>query len=301
MRNPPGDRNGAAPKEPAGTAAGKERPEGSFGRSVRRALEVIELLRSSEQPLSAGSIIRRLGLPRSTGYELIRILQTAEYIERQKEGAAYGLGRQLHILGMAYRERVDLLKDGAPVAEALRDATGETVQLCVLDNDHLLVLLKEDGSRPLRIISRVGSRVPVNWGASGRLLVSDHSDAALRALLGRTARPSPVTRKPVDIPGFIRQVRQFRERGWAFELNETNEHAGCVAAPILDGSGHCIATLSIVAPEQRLSEDRLPPLVEAVQAAAAQLSRRLGGVARPGPDSSWPPSARRPRRAALPA
>ena len=71
---------------------------------------------------------------------------------------------------MAYRSHVDLLKDGSRIAEQLRDETGETVQLSVLDNDLMMVLLKEEGVRPLRIISQVGSRVPVNWAAAGRLL-----------------------------------------------------------------------------------------------------------------------------------
>ena len=48
------------------------------------------------------------------------------------------------------------------------------------------------------------------------------------------------------------QIRRFRRQGYATELNEANEHAGCVAAPVIDASGRCIAALSIVAPEQRM-------------------------------------------------
>ena len=59
------------------------------------------------------------------------------------------------------------------------------MQLSVLDNDLMMVLLKEEGVRPVRIISQVGSRVPVNWAAAGRLLVSDLDDKALTALLRR--------------------------------------------------------------------------------------------------------------------
>jgi DNA-binding IclR family transcriptional regulator len=253
---------------------------GSFGVSLRRGLDIVELLRTSEQPMRASEIIRRLGIPRSSAYEIIRILEAAEYIERREDGQAYTLGRQLHILGMAHRERVDLLKEGALVAEALRDHTGETVQLCVLDSDYLLVLLKEDGQQPVRIISKVGTRVPINWGASGSLLVSDMSDAELKSLLVETAKPSPINQKPVNVAALIRQIRKFRARGWAFELNEINQHAGCVSAPVLDSSGRCIATISVVAPEQRLKDELLAPLVNAVQNAADQLSRRLGGSSR---------------------
>ena len=92
-------------------------------------------------------------------------------------------------------------KDGSQIAEELRDETGETVQLSVLENDLMMVLLKEEGIRPLRIISNVGSRVPVNWAAAGRLLVSDMDDKALTtpadgdgAPVADRTGPSPTSR-----------------------------------------------------------------------------------------------------------
>ena len=42
----------------------------------------------------------------------------------------------------------------------------------------MLVLLKEESPQAIRIISRIGSRVPVNWAAAGRLLISDLDDEA---------------------------------------------------------------------------------------------------------------------------
>jgi DNA-binding IclR family transcriptional regulator len=254
----------------------KEPPDNGFGLSIRRVLDVLDILRRSERPLRSSEIFEQLSIPRSSGYEIIKILEASEYIERRGGGNAFSLGRQLHILGMIYREQVDLLKDGGPIVEALRERTGETVQLCILDNDYLLVLLKEDGLQPVRIISKVGTRVPVNWGASGRLLVSDLPDKQLVDFLTRTASPSPIDQRPVDIPALVKEIRTFRRRGWAFELNQTNEHAGCIAAPVLDLQGHCIATLSVVVPEQRLQKGQLQPLVSAVREAARQLSSKLG-------------------------
>ena len=74
----------------------------------------------------------------------------------------------------------------------------------------------------------------------------------------------------------IAQIRKFRRQGYATELNETNEHAGCVAAPVIDASGRCVAALSVVAPEQRLAKPNRDYLIERVMNAAEKLSRRLG-------------------------
>ena len=244
-------------------------------RSARRVLSIFELMLNRGEPVTVAEVVGALGIPKSTAYELVRTLLAAGYVERTGP-AAYFLGRKLFELGMAYGSHVDLLKEGGKVVEELRDETGETVQLSVLENNVMLVLVKEESSKPIRIISRVGSRVPVNWAAAGRLLISDLPDHELKALLQRIVKPSPTGRAPTDPDELVRQIKRFRAQGYGFELNEANEHAGCVASPVTDVSGKCVAAISIVAPEQRLQRRHRDLLVAAVRRAAERLSRRLG-------------------------
>jgi IclR family transcriptional regulator, KDG regulon repressor len=255
--------------------------------SVRRAINILEVLLQRDEPLGVAEIARMLAIPRSTAYGIVNVLTAAHYLESSGGGSGkLFLGPKLFALGMAYGNGIDLLKAGAPIVKELRDATGETVQLSVLESDMLLVLMKEEGSHPVRIISRVGSRVPVNWAAGGRLIVSDLSDDKLRRLLHDTVRPSPTGKASTNVEFLIRQIRKFRQRGYSVELNETNEHAGCVAAPVIDASGRCIAAMSIAAPEQRLKAPNRARLIEAVCESARRLSHRLGAqIAR---EASWP-------------
>jgi DNA-binding IclR family transcriptional regulator len=260
----------------AGQTINGEEEAASGSRSVRRALDIFELMLARGEALAVAEIVAALKIPKSTAYELARTLSDAGYLERMgKEGRLF-LGRKLFELGMMYRSQIDLLKEGSQVVEALRDATGETVQFSVLENDMMLVLLKEEGSHPIRIISRVGSRVPVNWAAAGRLLVSDLDDATLGGLLKRTIVQSPSGKAVMDADKLIQQIRKFRRQGYAVEINEANNHAGCVAAPVIDATGRCVAAISVVAPEQRLDKASRDKLIEAVRNAAEGLSHRLG-------------------------
>lgn len=269
-------------RRPGRPRTGKRNGAGGRGiaspesRSVRRTLDIFELMMAEREPLPVTAIIDRLRIPKSTAYELVRTLTDAGYLERGRSPGAYFLGRRLFELGMAYRSQVDLLKEGSQIVEALRDSTGETVQFSVLENDMMLVLLKEESRQPIRIISHVGTRVPVNWAAAGRLLVSDLTDADLQRLLRHSARPSPTGRAPTDVNTLIAQVRKARAQGYAVELNETNAHAGCVAAPVLDAAGRCVAAISIVAPEQRMQRPQRERLIAAVKEHAGRLSHRLG-------------------------
>lgn len=251
--------------------------EASIGsRGVRRALDIFELMLGRGEPLTVAEIVTALHIPKSTAYELVRTLSDGGYVDRMGKGSRMFLGRKLFELGMAYRSQIDLLKEGSQIVEELRDATSETVQLSVLENMMMLVLVKEEGSQSIRIISRIGTRVPVNWAAAGRLLVSDLDDAVLKELLRRTVRQSPTRRAITDIDKLIPQIRRFRRQGYGIEINEANDHAGSVAAPVIDVSGRCVAAISVVVPEQRFGRDNRKRLMAAVRDAADRLSRRLG-------------------------
>lgn len=251
-------------------------PEDTGSRSVRRALDIFDLMLQQAKPVTMAQIIGELSIPKSTAYELVRTLTEANYLASSGRGGGLFLGRKLLELGMAYRNQVDLLRDGSVVAEELRNETGETVQLSVLEGDLMMVLHKIEGVHPLRIISQIGSRVPVNWAAAGRLLVSDLDDNALARLLSATVKQSPTGKAIVDVKKLIAQIRRFRRQGYATELNEANAHAGCIAAPVLDASGRCVAALSVVVPEQRLAKPNREKLVASVIKAAERLSRQIG-------------------------
>lgn len=141
----------------------ERRPGAGGSRNVWRILGIFDLMLDSGELIDAAYIVKALIIPKSTTYELVRSLVETGLIEPRGRSGGFFLGRKLFELGMAYRAQVDLLKDGSQIVEDLRDLTGETVQLSVLEDEMMHVLIKEEGSRPIRIVSRIGSRMPVNW------------------------------------------------------------------------------------------------------------------------------------------
>ena len=270
----PDTRRAAAPRRssPARKGAGGSR-------SIDRVISIFEVLLRRDEPLRVAEMAQELSIPRSTAYGIVNALRDARYLTASENGAKLFLGPRLFELGSAYASKIDFLTEVAPIVKELRDATGETVQLSVLESGMLLVIMKEEGNRPVRIISRVGTRVPVNWAAGGRLIVGHYSDDELRRLLRDTVRPSPTGGASTDVELLLSQIRKCGQQGFSIEIGETNEHAGCVAAPVRDASARCIAALSIAAPEQRLRPANRKRLISAVCAAAGRMSLRLGARA----------------------
>jgi IclR family transcriptional regulator, KDG regulon repressor len=253
--------------------AGRTAAAGSGARSLRRVMAILSLIQSRGQPQSVAEMSAALSIPKSTAYDLVHAM-LEEGLLTPTDGTGFALGRRLHELGAGYRAQIDILREGTRIVRALRDETGETVQLSMLDGPLMHVLLKEEGFRAVRIISHTGSRVPVNWAAAGRLLVSDLDDLALTRLLSTTVAPSPTGRAEVDVDRLIAQIRAFRARGHAIEVGETNEHAGCLAAPVLGRDGQVIAAISLAVPEQRL----LPPDRDALVTAVVRAAKDLGAA-----------------------
>lgn len=250
---------------------------GVTARSVLRATQIFDLIASRGVAVTINDISRALTIPRTTVYEIVRTLIATELIEAARTTPGrYQLGNKLYRLGMAYRRQVDLLREAAPIVEALRDEVDETVQLSVLDKGMVLVLLKENSRQPIAIVSEIGSRLPVNWSASGRLLVSDMTDALLRDKLPTMLKRSPTGKATLDIATFISEVRAARARGYDIQVSQASPHTGAVAAPVIAASGRCVATISLVIPAHKFIPDMRREVAQVKQAAAA-LSARLGG------------------------
>jgi DNA-binding IclR family transcriptional regulator len=247
-------------------------------RSLTRGLELLEMIAQRGSPVSVTEIMAQMGIPRTSAYEIVRTLKRRGYLARAEATGTYSLGRQVYELGLAYQAESQLLREAAVAARRLRDETGETVQLSVLDEHGAnLVMLREEGGNGVRIAARVGNRSPINWSASGCLLVSDWSDEELRRKIGPTIRPSPTGRAPMDIEALIRDVRRFRQQGFGFKLGHTHDHVAMIAAPVSDGRGRCVAAFTIAAYELGLTEKRKALLIDAAMRAADELSARLRG------------------------
>jgi DNA-binding IclR family transcriptional regulator len=88
--------------------------------------------------------------------------------------------------------------------------------------------------------------------------------------------------KRLDPTGFLRKVRGAREGGLSRNNALVDTFTHCVAAPVVNGDGRCVATLPIVA--ARVEVERCDDeLAAAVVGAAGELSERIGGGVATGP------------------
>jgi DNA-binding IclR family transcriptional regulator len=241
---------------------------------IDRVLQVLDHLQATGKPATGYDIARSLGAPLSTIYATIDDLVQKRMLARTN-GNHVWLGPRLFHYGLAYARSIDLIGIATEEMRALAHEIGETVQICGRDGDNMVVLAMAEGAGHFHVASRVGTRVPLNWTASGRLLCGRLPRAELVALFRRIARPSRTGHAETDPVALADAAEQALRERVCVQVGESDFSVACVAAPILDLHGNCAATVSVVLPEEQVQRER-DRFVAHVQAAARRIEERLG-------------------------
>ncbi|SFJ48620.1 DNA-binding transcriptional regulator, IclR family [Phyllobacterium sp. CL33Tsu] len=241
---------------------------------IDRALQVIDYLYETGSPAGVYAIAKAIGAPLSTVYVIVDDLVEKNMLSRNSDSSVW-LGARLYHYGLAYARSLDFLNVANHEMHNLSRISGETVQVCGRDGDHMLVLAMADGPGHFQVTSRVGTRVPLNWTASGRLLVGHLPEAERLDLFEHCAKSSPTGRAVIDPAVLSASARQALDARLSIQAGESDYAVACVAAPICDDKGACIATISIVLPEQKVS-DNPERYTNEVKASAERIETVMG-------------------------
>ncbi|MEO3431999.1 IclR family transcriptional regulator [Inquilinus sp. CAU 1745] len=241
---------------------------------IDRALQIFDMLSDRGEASSAYDIAKTIGAPISTVYALVDELTERGMLSRP-QGKLVWLGPRVLRYGLAYERRMDMLTEAKHEMARLARTLGETVQVCYRDDDLMVVAAMADGEGHFRVASDVGTRVPLNWTASGRLLVGHLPDAERRQVFRSIAKPSPTGLAEIDADVLADQAGIDFQDGLAVQMGASEFAVACIAAPIRNGAGECAMTISIVLAEQK-AQSHLERYGQAVRDAASSVERALG-------------------------
>ena len=238
-----------------------------------RTLQVLDALTEHEKPMSAYRIARAIGAPSSTIYRTVEEMLKHGLLSRSSKRDLW-LGPRLMRYGLLYKIKLDFFTEARKEMEHLRQKTGETIQICGRDEGMMVVLAMIEGEGHFRVTSNVGTRVPLNWTASGKLLLGHLPEQQARELFLSYAQPSPTGRAEIDPDLLAKQAKADFAAGLSIQKSDSEYSVACIAAPIRDRDNTCRATISIVLSEQQLDKKETN-LTAAVRESAAAIEARI--------------------------
>lgn len=214
-----GDDGDAACGDRTGDGAGDQAARGSGVGVVDKAAAILACLEHG--PATLAALAEATALPRATAHRLAVALEHHDLVAR--DSGRFVLGGRLVALGRtAARSPQGLVDAARPALLALRDETGESVQLYVPADDSRVCVASLESPHSLRTIVAVGAVLPMDKGSAGKVLA-------------RRSSPAP--------------------QGWAQSVEERERGVASVSAAVVD-AGAVVAAVSVSGPLERLS--RMP-------------------------------------------
>lgn len=244
--------------------------------SVERAADILELFMISKPELSVKEISDHLGLSKSTVHGLIKTLEHRGYLQQNPEDLKYKLGLKLFELGSFIGSQLDIVKIAQPIIKETVDKLKETVHLVIRQQDELIYVEKVEGPHTLRISSHVGKTAPIHCTGVGKAILAYQDEKEVDRILLSGKLESFTEFTVTDVNEIKKQLDFTREHGYSMDDEEIELGLKCIAAPIFDHNGNAIASISCASPKMRLTEDRLPVVIEGIKNAANEISRCLG-------------------------
>lgn len=247
--------------------------------AVSSALGVLRLLASRAAPMPAVSVARELGLPRSTTYHLLAVLESEGFVVHLPEARAYGLGVSVFELGSAYLRHDPLERLARPLLTRLVDRVGATGHLGILHGAETLYLLKETPRGAIALVTDVGVRLPAHLTAVGRAMLAHLPRAQVRALYPSPGSFVDRTGLGPGTPGELRRLLSDEAaRGWSEEDGHVMAGIASVAAPVYDHGGRPVASVGVtfesgVRPDVASRTALATDVVSTAQAVTRRLSR----------------------------
>jgi DNA-binding IclR family transcriptional regulator len=264
-------------------------PEVPGTQLLARGIHLIFALREAHAPMSTTELAAILDLPVSNTYRMVQQLELAGLIERAPNGDLV-LGFRLLDLGRSTQERVD--RELAPLAlstmQSLTNATGETTLLTVVAGVHAICVLTIPSRRPIRLAFEPGRIMPMYRAASGRVLLAWLKPRMIDQVLADLKPYTNENGYAVSADTLRPLLEGIRTDGFCITRSETDQDATGIAAPVFSTGDRLVGGLTLAGPTDRFSETRMPALVDAVRAAASEISARCS-VAQERPEIRWVP------------
>lgn len=246
--------------------------------AVLKLFAVLEAL-AEDRTMSLADVARRTLMSKSTAYRFLQTMMDLGYVRQEGDTDKYGLTLKIFSIGAKVLNRhVDLVRVADRAMTRLAQATGEAVQLGIMDEHRTAVVYihKCDSAFNLSTQSPLGRRNPLYATSLGKALLAwlDPQDIAERLDAMSYAKLTPLTIGSRAV--LAEQLELMRAQGYAEECDESETGVRCLAAPVFDHVGRVVAAISLSFPIVRFDVTRQTDYAALVRRAGRETSEGLG-------------------------
>ncbi len=238
-------------------------------------MEILKLFSLAEPSLSLQVISDRLDLSPATAHRVIQTLEEEDLLSRIDGTETYRLGPLLPMLATRAMAHYPIRRIAMPYLRRLAYDYEHTMVLMRLEDGNVVYLDSVEGTRPLLLTLRPGSRIPAHCVAPGRASLARLDAKEIERYIARGLEPC--TSKTIVEPKALAQdLAAIRKRGYALDDGDWVEGMRATAAAIINPDGYPIGCITALAFASDLSVSRANQIGRALAEACARISEELG-------------------------
>jgi DNA-binding IclR family transcriptional regulator len=268
---------GKRPEKTARSASPRRAATGESGKiqSLIRAAAILDAVARQPEGISLAQLAGAVGLNTSTAFHLIQTLVNLGFLA-QFADRRYRIGSRLFTLAAGALDENTMLAMATPILERLSAETGQAAHLAVRSKQEIVVIARTAATGLLQLAGHPGATRPAHATAIGKMLLAAMPPKDCARLLETLPLPAFTANTITDVATLAREIEMVRREGVAHDRCELDPDVRCIAMPVRDFAGRCVAAIGISGPAWRLAPHVLEAKAEQLKASAAELSSRLG-------------------------
>ncbi len=251
----------------------------SGSQSLRRGLQLIELLAKYPNGCPLVKISEESGLNKSTTYRLIRELQAGGFVIPANAQGSYKLTTKLLELGYHVMSSSNIYDIVSPELERLNMVFGETVNFSTRSDDHAILLYKLNPTSSVhKTKAIIGQYMHLYCTGMGKTYLAFENEMYVKNYW-ESHRGSIIKLTDTTIVSYIdfkQELEQIRQNYYAVDREENELGITCLAVPIFDINYNNNYAISISATTKKLEfighDKIIPEMIKSAQI----ISRHLG-------------------------
>ena len=246
--------------------------------SLKRSMEILELLRDNSHKYTIAEISDKTGLPPSTVHRILQTFCEMRYVTRDESAHTYELGPALIPLGRSAAGNYRIQDAAVPLLKKLAYSTREDTYLVIRVGDKGLVLQKVDGPNHLKVVEEFGYELDLHCGAIRKVLLAFQPPEYIDYYL-KNCVTNPNAFPQTSSRALKEELDEIRRDRHACSDGEYVHDACGIGAPVFGPDGRIEASIGIIIPHSRIAEKvQLERLKNEVCSCAAELSYFMGSA-----------------------